>query len=58
MTSPLSTKLTSEELNEEIAFFRDYCGWSDKRIEERLALADGTLARRHQARKPKRTRGN
>lgn len=48
-------KLTREELNEEITFFQDYCGWSDKRIEKHLGLADGTLAqRRHrEARKAK-----
>lgn len=38
--------LSRIELNEEIEFFRDYCGWSDTRIEQKLGLCDGTLARR------------
>lgn len=38
--------LNRAEINEEIIFFQDYCGWSDKRIEEHLGLAEGTLAQR------------
>lgn len=38
--------LSRAELNEEIAFFRDVCGWSEKKVEEHLGLADGTLAQR------------
>jgi hypothetical protein len=33
-------------INEEIDFFKDICGWSDERVEQRLGLADGTLAQR------------
>lgn len=35
-----------QDINEEIEFFKDFCGWSDARIEERLGLAEGTLAQR------------
>lgn len=38
--------LTRAEMNEEIEHFRDYCGWSERRIEEHLGLAEGTLLRR------------
>lgn len=38
--------LSRQEINEEIEFFKDICGWSDKRIEERLGLGEGTLAQR------------
>jgi hypothetical protein len=38
--------VSRQDINEEVEFFRDYCGWSDKRIEERLGLAEGTLAQR------------
>lgn len=60
MTASLSnrdftTKAARDELNEEVAFFRDICGWSETRIETHLGLAAGTLAqRRHrEARKAK-----
>lgn len=43
-------QLTRTEVNEEIDFFRDICGWSEERIEQHLDLAHGTLAqRRHRA---------
>lgn len=50
-----STKAGRDELNEEISFFRDFCGWSEKRVEEHLGLAEGTLAQRRlrKARKAK-----
>lgn len=42
--------LSRADTNEEIDFFRDFCGWSDRRIEEKLNLAEGTLAqRKHRA---------
>lgn len=34
-----TTKLTRAEINEEIDFFRDYCGWSEKRIADHLGLS-------------------
>lgn len=40
------SKLNWDDLNEEIEFFRDICGMSDKQIEERLGLGDGTLQQR------------
>lgn len=47
--------LSRAELNEEITHFRDYCGWSERRIEEYLGLDQGTLAqRRHRARRKER----
>lgn len=51
----MATELSRHELNEEIDFFRDYCGWSDVRIEQALNLADGTLAqRKHRAARKER----
>lgn len=38
--------MSQKELEEEIAFFRDYCGYSDERIEARLGLATGTMEQR------------
>lgn len=49
-----STKAGRDELNEEVEFFRDFCGWSEKRIEEHLGLADGTLAQRRRREEKKK----
>lgn len=50
--------LSRQEINEEIDFFRDICGWSDRRIEERLGLSEGTLAqRKHREARKENVRG-
>lgn len=51
----MAVQLSRRELNEEIEHFRDYCGWPEKRVEDYLGLAEGTLAqRRHRATRKER----
>lgn len=49
-------KLSRQELNEEIVFLKDYCGWSDRKVEEKLDLAVGTLEQRKRREVQKRMR--
>lgn len=47
-------KLSQNEINEEIEFFQEICGWKDEHaLEDRLGLSRGTLGQRRtrQARK-------
>lgn len=53
MAESLRSNLSYTEINEEVAFFRDYCGWSEPRIEKHLGLAHGTLAQRRLREKKK-----
>lgn len=49
-------RMSSQEIDEEVEFFRDYCGWSEQHIEEHLGLAHGTLAQRRLRTKKKEER--
>lgn len=57
-TRNFTTKAGQDELNEEVEFFRDICGWSEKRIEAHLGLAEGTLAQRRHREVRKSSRNN